>query len=231
MFQIYALFVDDDEAKDALGWSSIYSNAIVSDSGKTMKPFFFEVFPFLKISTLFSVREKGLPLNFSRFFTPLPLGRWRNMWKTPYLKALGWIDEIWLSVKLAKTRYLRFSKTPTSNLERPDLHMCKYVNDGKSLNDLDGISLILDPSILNNFSFCSPVTLGIVIICEFSMLNTLNSYKKSTASFGRLFKLDSLMYNSVRKSSTPAKAFLSMRGKAKYSIRVLIHMILFIFLL
>ena len=145
------------------------------------------------------------------------------MWKTPYLKALGWIDEIWLSVKLAKTRYLRFSKTPTSNLERPDLHMCKYVNDGKSLNDLDGISLILDPSILNNFSFCSPVTLGIVIICEFSMLNTLNSYKKSTASFGRLFKLDSLMYNSVRKSSTPAKAFLSMRGKAKYSIRVLIH--------
>ena len=107
--------------------------------------------------------------------------------------------------------------------------MCKYVNDGKSLNDLDGISLILDPSILNNFSFCSPVTLGIVIICEFSMLNTLNSYKKSTASFGRLFKLDSLMYNSVRKSSTPAKAFLSMRGKAKYSIRVLIHMILFIF--
>ena len=105
--------------------------------------------------------------------------------------------------------------------------MCKYVNDGKSLNDLDGISLILDPSILNNFSFCSPVTLGIVIICEFSMLNTLNSYKKSTASFGRLFKLDSLMYNSVRKSSTPAKAFLSMRGKAKYSIRVLIHMILY----
>ena len=101
--------------------------------------------------------------------------------------------------------------------------MCKYVNDGKSLNDLDGISLILDPSILNNFSFCSPVTLGIVIICEFSMLNTLNSYKKSTASFGRLFKLDSLMYNSVRKSSTPAKAFLSMRGKAKYSIRVIIY--------
>ena len=148
-----------------------------------------------------------------------------------YLKALGWIDEIWLSVKLAKTRYLRFSKTPTSNFERPDLQICKYVKDGKSLNDLDGISLILDPSILNNFSFCSPVTLGIVIICEFSMLNTLNSYKKSTASFGRLFKLDSLMYNSVRKSSTPAKAFLSMRGKAKYSIRVLIHMILFIFLL
>jgi hypothetical protein len=52
---------------------------------------------------------------------------------------------------------------------------------------------MLLPSILNSFNFRSPTTLGTVMICEFSMLKTVNSRKKSIASVGKLFRAGSFM--------------------------------------
>jgi hypothetical protein len=52
---------------------------------------------------------------------------------------------------------------------------------------------MFDPSILKSFNFRSPTTLGTVMICEFSMLKTDNSRKKSMASVGKLFNNGSLM--------------------------------------